>query len=103
MKTKKIKLALIELILKEEDEIVLLAIKNILDKKFPQKNHERLILEKPTENLLIENSNEIIGYDADGKALNLTDYNEAIEKGLEDIKNKRFISQQNLEKEIEGW
>lgn len=103
MEIKKIKLVLIELILKEEDETLLLALKDDLEKKVQSKSPNLSILEEPAEKLFTQTSNKIIGYDADGKALNLSDYNESIEKGIDDIKNNRFISQQDLEKEIENW
>jgi predicted transcriptional regulator len=35
--------------------------------------------------------------------LNLKQYNLEIDKGIEDVKNGRVITQEDLEKEIESW
>jgi hypothetical protein len=47
--------------------------------------------------------NEIVSYDTNGNALTLSEYHNKIEEGLEDIKNGKIISQEDLEKEIESW
>lgn len=53
----------------------------------------------------IENivSEPIIAYDITGKPLTLSQYNEEIDKGIDDFKNGRFISHEDLEKEIDSW
>ena len=47
--------------------------------------------------------NEIVSYDTNGNALTISEYHNKIEGGLEDIKQGRVISQEDLEKEIESW
>jgi len=44
-----------------------------------------------------------VAYDTKGKPLTLKRYNEEIDKGIDDFNNGRFISQEDLEKEIDGW
>ncbi len=53
----------------------------------------------------IENvvSEPIVAYDVSGKPLTLHQYNEEIDKALDDFENGRFISQEDLEKEIDSW
>ena len=48
-------------------------------------------------------SEPIVAYDVLGKPLTLKQYNDEIDKGIDDIKNGRVISQEDLEKEIESW
>jgi hypothetical protein len=47
--------------------------------------------------------NEIVSYDANGKALTLSEYHNKVEEGLEDIKYNRVISQENLIEEMKTW
>jgi hypothetical protein len=47
--------------------------------------------------------NEIVSYDANGNALTLSEYHNKVEEGLEDIKNNRVISQENLIEEMKTW
>ncbi len=47
--------------------------------------------------------NQIVGYTIDGRPLNINDYNNEIEKGLDDIKNNRIISHQDLLIEMKSW
>jgi hypothetical protein len=54
-------------------------------------------------NLLEDHANKIIAYDVSGNPLNLKQYNLEIDKGIEDVKNGRVITQEDLEKEIESW
>ncbi len=66
------------------------------------------IFENNSEYKIIENSENIvseliIAYDVLGKPLTLKQYNEEIDKGIEDINNGRFISQEDLEKKIKSW
>lgn len=103
MKINELKLEIIRLILKVEDETTLLAIRKILENKFETSDHTLPLVEEPTEKIVSEIENKIIAFDTDGKQLNLLDYNKKIEEGLEDIKNNRVISQEKLEQEIESW
>ncbi|MBN8566799.1 MAG: hypothetical protein J0M25_08715 [Flavobacteriales bacterium] len=103
MNINELKLEIIRLILKVEDETTLLAIRKILENKFNTSDHILPLVEEPTEKILSETENKIIAFDTDGKPLNLLDYNKKIEEGLEDIKNNRVISQEKLEQEIESW
>ena len=48
-------------------------------------------------------SESIVAYDVSGKPLTLKQYNEEIDKALDDFENGRFISQEDLEKEIDSW
>ena len=48
-------------------------------------------------------SEPIVAYDSTGKPLTLDQYNQEIDKGIDDFKNGRFISQDDLEKEIDSW
>lgn len=57
-------------------------------------------LDKTTENILAE---PIVAYDVTGKPLTLKQYNEEIDKGIADFENGRFISHEELLKEIKGW
>jgi hypothetical protein len=56
-----------------------------------------------TETIENKVSEPIVAYDVLGKPLTLKQYNDEIDKGIDDIKNGRFISQEDLEKEIESW
>lgn len=53
----------------------------------------------------IENevSEPIVAYDVSGKPLTLKQYNDEIDKALDDFENGRYISQEDLEKEIDSW
>jgi hypothetical protein len=53
-----------------------------------------------TENNLAE---PIVAYDTTGKPLTLNQYNEEIDKGIDDFENGRFISHEALLEEIKGW
>ena len=48
-------------------------------------------------------SEPTVAYDVSGKPLTLKQYNEEIDKGIADFENGRFISQEDLEKEIDSW
>ena len=45
----------------------------------------------------------IIAYAADGQALTEKTYNLRLEKGAEDIRDGRVISQDELEQEVKNW
>ncbi len=72
------------------------------------KNKIHQQIENSDEKILIQiakllETNAIISYDLHGNALNLEQYNNLIDKGIEDIKNGNFISQEDLEKEVQSW
>ena len=48
-------------------------------------------------------SEPIVAYDVSGQPLTLKQYNEEIDKGIADFENGRFISQEDLEREIDSW
>ncbi|TRX22812.1 hypothetical protein FNW25_11565 [Flavobacterium franklandianum] len=48
-------------------------------------------------------SEPTVAYDVSGKPLTLKQYNEEIDKGIADFENGRYISQEDLEKEIDSW
>jgi hypothetical protein len=50
-----------------------------------------------------ENESDIVAYTVEGQALTISDYKKEIEKGIEDIKSGRVISDTDLAKEIETW
>ena len=54
-------------------------------------------------NLLEKHANKIIAYDASGNPLNIEAYNNLIEVGIEDVKQGRIISHEDLLKEIQDW
>lgn len=55
---------------------------------------------KTTEKNLAEPT---IAYDTAGKPLTLKQYNEEIDKGIDDFENGRFISHEALLEEIKSW
>lgn len=58
------------------------------------------LLEK-IDNLLEEEL--IVGYTAKGESLTKKEYNHRLEKAEREIASGNFLSQQDLEKEIENW
>jgi hypothetical protein len=73
------------------DEIQLMKISSIFE-NYEKSNTDQSIVSEP-----------IVGYDTLGKPLTLKQYNDGIDKGIEDFEQGRFISQENLEKEIDSW
>lgn len=72
------------------------------------KNKIHQQIDNSDEKLLIQiakllDKNEAISYDSLGNPLNLEQYNKLINNGIEDIKNGNFLSQEDLEKEIQSW
>lgn len=57
-------------------------------------------LDETIENVVSE---PIVAYDVSGQPLTLKQYNEEIDKALDDFENGRFISHEDLEKEIDSW
>ena len=44
--------------------------------------------------------NEIVAYDTSGNPLTLSKYNDMVEEGLEDLRQGRFFTQEEMEKEF---
>jgi hypothetical protein len=47
--------------------------------------------------------NEVVSYDAQGNPLTLSEYNNKVEEGLNDVKYNRIISKEDLSKEMQDW
>lgn len=47
--------------------------------------------------------NDIVAYDSNDNPLTLSEYNNKVEEGMEDIKYKRIISHQELNQEMDSW
>ncbi|HAH54477.1 MAG TPA: hypothetical protein DCM02_04120 [Flavobacterium sp.] len=61
-----------------------------------------------TDDEFVETNNDsvsepIVAYDVSGKPLTLKQYNEDIDKALDDFENGRCISHEALLEEIKGW
>ena len=54
-------------------------------------------------NLLSNHASKTIAHDAAGNPLTIQQYNLEINKGINDIKDGKFLSQEALEKEIKNW
>lgn len=72
------------------------------------KNKIHQQIENSDERLLIKiarllDASTTISYDSLGNPLSLEQYDNLINKGIEDIKNGHFVSQEDLEKEIQSW
>ncbi len=72
------------------------------------KNKIHKQIEISDEKLLIKiarllDASTTISYDSLGNPLSLEQYDNLINKGIEDIKNGDFVSQEDLEKEIQSW
>ncbi|MEG0852156.1 MAG: hypothetical protein RSH24_19955 [Flavobacterium sp.] len=55
--------------------------------------------------ILLSNSSkeEIIGYSTDGNPLTLKEYQQKVQKGIDDIASGNFTSDEDFAKEIETW
>jgi len=55
--------------------------------------------------ILLSNSNkeEIVGYSTEGKPLTLKEYQQKVQKGIDDIASGNFTSDEDFAKEIETW
>ncbi|MFH6956280.1 hypothetical protein ACHRV1_02655 [Flavobacterium aquidurense] len=47
--------------------------------------------------------NEVVSYDSQGNPLTLSEYNNKVEEGLNDVKYNRIISKEDLSKEMQDW
>ena len=85
----------IQMQIENADERLLRIVSSVFDNYL---NEECIVA--TAENNLAES---IVAYDVSGKPLTLKQYNEEIDKGIDDFENGRFISQEDLEKEIDSW
>lgn len=85
----------IQMQIENADERLLRIVSSVFDNYL---NEDAIV--ETTENLASEPT---IAYNTTEKPLTLKQYNEEIDKGIEDFKNGRFISQEDLEKEIDSW
>ncbi|MBF4517158.1 hypothetical protein IRZ71_12415 [Flavobacterium sp. ANB] len=47
--------------------------------------------------------NEVVSYDVGGNPLTLSEYQNKVEEGLNDVKYNRIISKEDLAKEMQDW
>lgn len=47
--------------------------------------------------------NEVVSYDVYGNPLTLSEYNNKVEEGLNDVRYDRIISKEDLSKEMQDW
>lgn len=85
----------IQMQIENADERLLRIVSSVFDNYL---NEDAII--ETTENIVSEPT---VAYDTSGKPLTLKQYNEEIDKGIDDFNNGRFISQEDLEKEIDSW
>lgn len=85
----------IQMQIENADERLLRIVSSVFDNYL---NEETAV--ETTENIVSEPT---VAYDTAGKPLTLKQYNQEINKGIDDFENGRFISQEDLEKEIDSW
>jgi len=85
----------IQMQIENADERLLRIVSSVFDNYL---NEDAII--ETTENVVSET---IVAYDTTGKPLTLKQYNQEIDKGIDDFENGRFIPQEDLEKEIDSW
>jgi hypothetical protein len=85
----------IQMQIEEADERLLRIVSSVFDNYL---NEDEFV--ETTEHNLTE---PIVAYDLAGKPLTLKQYNKEIDKGINDFENGKFISQEDLEKEIDSW
>lgn len=85
----------IQMQIENADERLLRIVSSVFDNYL---NEDEFV--ETTENVVSE---PIVAYDTTGKPLTLKQYNQEIDKALDDFENGRFISQEDLEKEIDSW
>ena len=74
------------------DERLLMKVSDIFENEYTNTERQENIISEP-----------IIAFHVSGKPLTLKEYNLEIDKGIDDINNGRFISQDDLEKKINDW
>jgi len=85
----------IQLQIENADERLLRIVSSVCDNYL----NEETVLETAKNSV----SEPIVAYDSIGKPLTLEQYNKEIDKGIDDFNNGRFISQDDLENEIDSW
>ena len=85
----------IQMQIENADERLLRIVSSVFDNYL----NEDVVVET-TENIVSE---PIVAYDVAGKPLTLKQYNEEIDKGIDDFENGRFISHEALLEEIKSW
>ncbi|GGA64153.1 hypothetical protein GCM10008015_01320 [Flavobacterium palustre] len=85
----------IQMQIENADERLLRIVSSVFDNYL---NEEPIV---ETKNNTVDES--IVAYNITGKPLTLEEYNQEIDKGIEDFKNGRSISHEQLLKEIKSW
>ena len=85
----------IQMQIENADERLLRIVSSVFDNYL----NEDEFVETTEKNLAEPN----IAYDTAGKPLTLKQYNEEIDKGIDDFENGRFISHEALLEEIKSW
>ena len=85
----------IQMQIENADERVLRIVSSVFDNYL----NEDMIVETAKKNAV----EPTIAYDTTGNPLTLKQYNEEIDKGIDDFKNGRFISHETLLEEIKSW
>jgi hypothetical protein len=73
------------------------------NKIIEQMEHSSDFILKQISDLLDKYDHEIVGSDASGFPLTISEYNDRVEEGLADLKYGRITPHEDLLKEIEGW
>ena len=74
------------------DERLLMKVSDIFENEYTNTETQENIISEPT-----------IAYDILGKPLTLKQYNLEIDKGIDDFKNGRTITHEDVLKEIKSW
>jgi hypothetical protein len=74
------------------DERLLMKVSDIFENEYTNTETQENIISEP-----------IIAFHVSGKPLTLKEYNLEIDKGIDDINNGRFISHEDVLKEIKSW
>lgn len=85
----------IQMQIENADERLLRIVSSVFDNYL---NEEPIV---ETKNNTVDEST--VAYNITGKPLTLEEYNQEIDKGIEDFKNGRSISHEQLLKEIKSW
>lgn len=85
----------IQMQIENADERLLRIVSSVFDNYLTDDGFDETI-----ENVVSEPT---VAYDTGGKPLTLKQYNEEIDKGIDDFDNGRFISHEALLEEIKSW
>jgi hypothetical protein len=85
----------IQMQIENADERLLRIVSSVFDNYLNE-----VVISETNENNVSEPN---IAYDTTGEKLTLKQYNEEIDKGIDDFKNGRFISHEALLEEIKSW